>query len=274
MAVAASKLSILRRKARSAVFHARAFAGVGALPHLLIIGAQKSGTTSLFTYLGEHPDVCASRSKEPQYFDRQYCRGEKWYRAHFRPKPHHIIRMEASTHSLFHPLSAQRVRKAIPDAKLIAILRNPVDRAYSQYNQSGGFGFETLSFEDALAAEENRLSGWYEKIEREEVADSLAFRQFSYVTRGLYAEQIERWLRHFPSEQFLFLKAEDMFASPQECLANVHRFLGLRSLPLRDGKPQNQLEYARMDTAVREQLERVFAGPNADLKRLTGIGWP
>jgi hypothetical protein len=259
-----SLMNALGRNVERAVFHARALAGRGAYPNALIIGAMRSGTTSLYTYLAQHPDVCASRLKEPNYFARHYNRGEKWYRALFSPKSHHQVRFEATSYYLFHPLASQRVHAAMPDAKLIAILRNPTARAYSHYQHCVAKGVETLSFEEALAAEKDRLAA----------GKTWDLRHFSYVSRGHYAEQIERWLSLFPREQFLFLKAEEMYADPHACMSLVQRFLGLKAVPLVDVAAKNTREYSSIDPRIRERLDSTFMEPNRKLTQLTGIEWP
>jgi hypothetical protein len=266
-------LSTLRRKANSGAFHARTLFGLGALPNTLLIGAQKSGTTSLFHYLEQHPQICASRSKEPQYFDSQYHRGEKWYRAHFRPRRGETVRIEASPHSLFHPLSPRRVQAAIPGARLIVLLRNPIDRAYSHYHESVSQSAEPLSFRDALAAEPARLADWYEKVERGEARDSPELRDFSYVTRGLYAAQIARWLMPFRREQFLFLRSEEMFEAPQPTLDRVYDSLGIDSIAIGDSRPRRQRRYPPMEADIRSALELTFEASNEELDSLTGITW-
>src|SRR4051812_20031887 len=106
------------------------------LPSVLIIGAQKSGTTSLSSYLVEHPDMLPSLRKEVHYFSFNYERGVNWYRAHF-PYTHHLRRgaltLDATPYYLVHPLVAQRAAQLLPHAKLVVLLRNPVDRALSHY---------------------------------------------------------------------------------------------------------------------------------------------
>ena len=153
------------------------------MPDFIIIGTQKGGTTSLYRYLIDHPNIAPIYIKEPHYFDIHFHKGIGWYRSHFptavekyyarHVEKHDLITGEASPYYLFHPRAPQRVAKTLPKAKLIILLRNPVDRAYSQYqHQLRQPGVEPLSFEEAIAYEEKRLAGEEEKILRDEKYDS------------------------------------------------------------------------------------------------------
>ena len=121
----------------------------GPLPGFLIIGAQKSGTTTLFAMLGTHPQLTRPTDKEVHYFSLHYERGEAWYRRHFKGE----IAFEASPYYIFHPAAPERIRATIPNAKLIAILRDPVQRSISHYFHSVLKGHETLPMLEALHAE-------------------------------------------------------------------------------------------------------------------------
>ena len=132
------------------------------LPSVLIIGAQKGGTTSLFSYLVQHPDVLAPLTKEIHYFDLQYDREDKWYRGHFpfaRRLERGAVTIDASPYYLPHPLVPARAAQLVPEAKLVAVLRDPVDRALSHYHHEVRAGRESLSFADAIDQEAERLAG-------------------------------------------------------------------------------------------------------------------
>src|SRR6478609_8226330 len=132
-----------------------------ALPDFLLIGGQRCGSTSLYTTLCGHPQVLAGAHKEPHFFDNNHLRGEGFYRRLFPLRAHlrarHAITGEATTHYLSHPAVPERVAAMLPDVRLIAILRDPVERAYSHYQRAPRNGREPLSFEQALAAERERL---------------------------------------------------------------------------------------------------------------------
>src|SRR5215213_1565056 len=126
------------------------------LPNFIIIGAQRGGTTSLYRYLTEHPSIGAAYRKEVHFFDRHFDKGMAWYLAHFPARGEFPIVGEASPFYLFHPAVPGRIHAAVPQARFIALLRNPIDRAYSQYHMKSRHDLETLSFEDALAQEGER----------------------------------------------------------------------------------------------------------------------
>jgi Sulfotransferase domain len=264
------------------------------LPAFLIIGAQRAGTTTLYTYLRRHPDVTGPRwadpvvswSKELHFFDENYWRGVEWYRKFFplearqrlmRRLGRDLVPGEGTPYYMFHPAVPARVAETIPDVRLIALLRNPVERAYSHYQLMARSGREKLSFEEALEAEPQRLAGLEEVLmeERPQVGEGgwrrhQHHRHRAYVGRGLYADQLERWLAHFPREQLLVLRSEDFLARPDETYAQVFEFLGLRPWQVRDYEARNTASYAPIDPELRARLEARFAEPNARLARLLG----
>src|SRR5947209_8592328 len=151
---------VLRSTVRA---YGRATVAVRPLPNFLILGAQKAGTTALYAYLRWHPEITGPSFKEVSFFDRHYARGERWYRAHFPARRRPFVG-EASPSYLFHPLVPERVARLLPDARLVAILRNPVDRAFSHYQHEVSLGREPLSFEEAVAHEEERMRGEVERV--------------------------------------------------------------------------------------------------------------
>lgn len=248
---------------------------MNALPDYLIIGTQRGGTTSLYHYLTSHPQVLPPAGKELHFFDIQYDKGLAWYRSQFplESKPGSITG-EASPYYLFHPLVPERVRKTVPDARLIALLRNPVDRAYSHYQMAVRLKAETLSFEEALEREDERLEGEIERI-RNGHYYSYNHQFYSYRSRGLYAEQLEEWRRHFPNEQLLILRSEDFYGDPSTALAHVTDFLGLSRLDAFDATPLNDGVYSPMGEATRKRLADYFEPHNRRLEDFLGMsmGW-
>ena len=148
------------------------------LPDFLIIGTQRGGTTSLYHYLQAHPCLQATTTKEVHFFDRKYHKGLMWYRGHFptvwekacaqQVQKQAFVTGEASPSYLFHPHVYKRVAQALPQVKLIVLLRNPVDRAYSQYYHSIELGHESRSFEEAIRDEQERTAQEREKILKDE----------------------------------------------------------------------------------------------------------
>jgi hypothetical protein len=244
-----------------------ATAGLRPLPDFLILGAQKAGTTALYAYLRWHPQVTGPSFKEVSFFDRHYARGERWYRAHLPIRRSGIVG-EASPSYLFHPLASERVARMLPRARLIALLRNPVDRAFSHYQHEVALGREELSFEDALAREDERMQGELERMLRDPSYFSYAWWNYTYAARGRYAEQLERWLDAFPREQLLVLFTEELAADTAGTYRRVLDFLGVDARGL-DSYPRIfEREYGGMDPATRIRLEGEFAEPNRRLEEL------
>ena len=190
--------------------------GGGKRPDFLVIGTQKGGTTSLYSYLTAHRHVSPALTKEIHYFDFHYGCGDAWYRAHFVPAAWLSARRkmtgEASPGYLFNPYTPARVAAFASEVKLIVMLRHPVERAFSHYQMSVRRGRETLSFGEALDRESERLLGERRQLGSEAAfAQGFSHRNHSYLTRGHYAEQLERWLEHFPREQLLVLESERFF---------------------------------------------------------------
>jgi len=243
------------------------------LPNFLILGAQKAGTTALYAYLRWHPQVTGPSFKEVSFFDRHYARGERWYRAHF-PALRRAAVGEASPSYLLHPLAPERVAGLLPNARLIALLRNPVERAFSHYQYEVSLGREPLSFEDALAAEEERLRGEVERMLRDPTYFSYAWWNYTYLARGRYAEQLERWYAVVPRERLLALFTEELAQDPGGTYRRVLEFLGLEAHELPSYPRIFEREYAHMPVDTRAQLESSFAEPNSRLQALLGRELP
>jgi len=248
-----------------------ATASLRARPTFLVIGAQKAGTTSLHAYLARHPDVLTATRKEVEYFSRHYARGEAWYLAHFplRPRTRRAVG-EASATTLFHPLAHRWVHAFDPQMKLVVVVRDPVDRAYSHYQMEIRWGRETLPFEEALEREERELGAELARIAAEPLTTSPRLLTCSYVARGRYLDQIERWLEVFPREQLFVVTSEELLADPAGVVARISAFLGIRewrdeSYPLRGVK-----EYAPLAAAARARLAKTFEVDNRRLADFLG----
>ena len=263
---------------RNAVWtYGRATASARPLPDFLIIGAQKAGTTALYAYLRRHPAITGPSWKEVSYFDRHYGRGEAWYRGNFpnRVRARGKLVGEASPSYIFHPLGPERVKALVPEARLVALVRHPVDRALSHYHHEVALGREPLRFEDALDAEEDRLRGEEERLAADPSYFSRAWWSHAYKSRGRYAEQLERWLAVFPREQLLILPSEDLGGEPERTHTRVLDFLG--AVPHRlDAYPRvYERQYEAMSPETRERLAAEFEAPNRRLYELLGrdLGW-
>ncbi len=189
------------------------------LPNFIICGAQRAGTTSLFHYLKAHPQVYMAPTKEVHFFDLNYEKGIDWYEKHFRssnPEKYKAVG-EASPFYMYLHEVPERIYRHLPEVKLIFILRNPVDRAYSHYWHEVRMGYEWLTFEEALEKEEERLS----------TGDLHNIRHFSYKDRGKYARQLRNFMKFFSRDQLLILMYDDLKGSPHQVLSRVFEFLGV-----------------------------------------------
>ena len=196
----------------------------GSLPSFLVIGAQRAGTTSLFNYLAAHPQVQPPHSKELQYFSLHYNRGLRWYRGNFPTLAAGEQTFEATPLYLFDERSPARIAADLPDIPLIAMLRDPVKRAYSQYLHNREHGLESLSFADALAAEPERIG---RQADGRVTGSPRMLRVYGYLARGSYAEQLRRWYDHVDRSRLLVLRSEDLYRSPRETYARILDFVGL-----------------------------------------------
>jgi len=249
-------------------------AGLRGMPGLLIIGAQKGGTTSLFNYLAEHPDVRTPLTKEIHFFDLHFGRGRTWYRGRFpyrRQLRDGVLTLDASPYYLTHPLAPARAAELLPNAKLVALLRNPIDRALSHYQHEVRGGRESLSFKEAIAREPERLAGEEVRLANDPTYYSFAHHRYSYLRRGVYVDQLRRWADHFPRSQLLILQSEAMFGDPHEVTGRVLEFLGLRSYRLPRYDRFYPGAYGRdLPTELRRALASFFAPYNQELYRWLG----
>ena len=246
-----------------------------ALPDVVIAGAQKSGTSSLHNYLTQHRGVVAPLRKEVHYFDLNYARGEAWYRAHFGRIGEPGLNLDSSPYYLFHPAVPQRLRALLPAAKLIVLLRDPVRRAYSHYWHVHDAKQERLGFEDAIRAEPERIDRAHAQLAAGTLERSREHQRHSYLARGRYAEQLERWFALFPREQFLVLRFEDLAADPLAVLNTTLAFLGLAPAGRVDLEARHTRSYPPMATATAEALRAYFEPHNRRLEQLLGrpMGW-
>ncbi len=254
---------------------------VGPLPSFLIIGAQRAGTTSLYNYLLDHPQIAPAALKEVHFFDVHFAKGTGWYRDQFRALEEHpdekAITGEASPYYIFHPLAPYRIAELLPNVKIIVLLRNPVDRAISHYHHEVRCGNETLSLAEALAAEEGRLKGEAERIRREPGYRSITHQRHSYRARGCYMDQLETWAKLFPRENILPLLSERFYEAPAIALQQVTDFLGLAPMPERkESFPiHNLASYPELEKEMRDELAAFYKPHNERLAAFLGEspGW-
>ena len=240
------------------------------LPHFIIGGAPRSGTTWLWALANRHPEIgiAQSLSPEPKFFliDDLYERGLQYYsQTWFDPLPQRRLYGEKTTNYFENPLVPERIKNALPAVKLIFMLRNPVDRAYSNYLWSKQNGLETETFQRALALETERESA-YTPAHR-------FSRPFSFFSRGLYAQYLERFHAHFAKEQILVLRAEDVALRASLIAEQFFAFLGLE--PTVDATELGIINAVTdkatpLDAAVRKSLIDRYREPNRHLAKMLG----
>jgi len=249
-----------------------------ALPDFVIIGAQKAGTSSLYFYLSQHPQLLPSFNKEVHFFDGgldpgvdNFEKGILWYRAHFPLRKNigfHQKTFEASPLYIFNPLAPRRIFDIIPQVKIIALLRNPTERAISQYLHEKRKNREPLSIYEALQKEEARLEAVIGKKDYK----NTVFMHHSYKNRGLYKDQLERYLNCFSRDQILVIASELFFANPDVYLKRVFEFVGVDTeCKVKDLRPRN-IANNRSDVApdVYKYLNSFFLPHNQALYELLG----
>ena len=247
-------------------------AGARLAPSFLIAGAQRCGTTSLHKDLAQHPCVLEPiRRKGVHYFDVSYGRGLAWYRGHFPTKRtarrvaeaegvDRVITGEASPYYMFHPLAPERIARDLPGVKIIVMLRDPVERAYSAHAHEYARGFETEPFERALELEPERLAGEAERLAAQPLAHSHAYRHQAYLARGRYIDQIERMAALFGRDRIHVVDSEAFFIDPEPVFTGVCAFLGLAPMIERiTFDKHNARPRTPMPEALRDRLEAYFA---------------
>jgi len=251
------------------------------LPDFYIIGFVKCGTTSMYEYLMQHPCVYPPKGKEISYFDRLYFKGINWYKVGFPFKFHKYIYKnirgkefqtgEATPQYIEHPHALYKLKKLTPNAKFIVLLRNPIDRAFSQHNMNVKNDYEFRNFNDALKHESERIKGRYEKMERDEKYYSWDYEIFGYLEHGIYVNKLKRWMEVFPKEQFFIIQTEEFLRNTREIYQQVLEFLGLPKWPLGEYALYKKRKYKeKMDQDLRKKLGGYFRPHNERLYELIG----
>ena len=231
-------------------------------PDFIILGTQKGGTSSLYSYIAQHPQVLPSVKKEIEFWSWKFDKGIDWYLSHFPslPEGENFITGEACPGYLDFKTAPERLHSAFPDVKLIIILRNPVDRAVSHYHHWVRRNQENLSFEEAIDF----------KLAKIEQTQSLWNKHGNYMCRGAYIEFIKKWMSIFPKEQFLILKSEDFYSNPEKVLTQVFNFLGLPDYKLKEYKKYNSGSYSDIRESTRKRLRDYYQPYNQQLEEYLG----
>lgn len=238
-----------------------------ALPDFIIGGAARSGTTWMCRLLERHPSIALAQpiAPEPKFFlvDDLYGRGLAYYSDRWFASTNRPVRGEKSTNYLDNPVCAERIASALPSVKLIFALRDPVERAYSNYRWSRLNGYEKETFETALMLD---------SIVRTSPALCYA-RPFDYLERGRYAELLLPYFLRFGAKRIMLVRFEDIEHNPRAVAADLHRFLGVaeRAADADALPPVNRAGGTAMSAEARRFLNDYYARPNEALQAFTGV---
>jgi hypothetical protein len=247
-------------------------------PSFIVIGAQRAGTTTLYRVLSEHPAVARPTvSKGIRYFEHEYRRGPRWYAGHFpiialarRKHGPDAVTFESSGYYSFHPLAAGRIARDLPDVKVVMMVREPVERAYSAHRHELARGFETEPFEAALELEEERIAGEVERMVADPTYDSFHHRHHAYLTRSRYSEQIDRFREELGPDRVFVVDADRFFADPAGEFEQLRSWLGLPEWTPGHVEQWNARPRTPMSDELRVRLERHFAPYDARLGEQMG----
>lgn len=255
--------------------------GARMTPSVLIVGAQRCGTTSMFKALRQHPAVLPpALHKGVHYFDMHYDRGPVWYRAHFplranaarvaRAIGESPITVESSPYYMFHPLAARRFTADLPGVRLLVLVRDPVERAYSAHSHESARGFETEPFERAIELEPERLAGQVEALQQDPRGDAYDLQHHGYLTRGRYVEQLRRLESLVGRDRIHVIDSQAFFDAPVEAFARVTDFLGLSSYAGAKFDKHNARRRSPMSEELRTRLTAHFEPYDEELATWLG----
>jgi len=267
------------------------------LPSFIIIGAARSGTTSLYAYLLTHPNVLPAAKKETVFFNYAYHKNLDWYRIYFPTiseienakklkKQKIMISGEATPSYFIDPLIPKQISHDLPNVKLIILLRNPIERALSHFHHNVLLGIEKLSFEQAIKQENERINKSFDELKNEKIFKNENFASyfiklltlkpkdyfnFSYLHTGKYFEHLKNWTEIFSKKQLLIIKSEDLFNEPKDVFTQVQEFLGLPYYDIKQYGRHWEIKYEEMDGVLRKNLQKFYESYNSKLYEYLGI---
>lgn len=236
------------------------------LPDFVGIGTQKGGTTSLHMLLSQDARIGLPKKKELHYFDQENLGKIEEYAKEFEDVSERKVIGEITPYYMFHPKAAERIKQAVPDTKIIALLRDPIERTISQYFHAKRSGYENLEIEDALKKEKERLLS----------GSMYSHQKHSYIHRSMYEKQLETYEKLFPTENILIIKSEDLFIDTDKVWGRIETLLGLnhsmkkRILPkANSGKGESR----EVSSTLRAKLRIILEPTYVAMKKKYGIEW-
>ena len=248
---------------------------IRVLPDFLVIGAKRCGTTSLFYHLPEHPCISKSPHDNMGFFNDNFHLGVNWYKSFFptiftrnkiKSEFGKFLAFDVTTTYMEEESTANNVYQIKPNMKIIVILRNPVDRAYSQYHLNLREKAEKRSFEDAMEENMNELNK--ESYERYEIKPKFSVEENNYLKKGLYAQQLRHWLNIFPMESMLILSTEEFESNQQVIYNKIFEFLNISQFEVKNTEKMEKGSYPQMKSETRSLLLDYFRSYNKELFRL------
>ena len=247
------------------------------LPDFLVIGIGRGGTTSCFHYLSQHPSIIGSAYEEIGFFDENFHLGLNWYRSMFptkflkkkiAKKFGKSLTYDVTPSYIWKPWVARRIKELFPGIKLIAILRNPVDKAYSHYHLTIRSNNEKLTFEEAVMRDMKTFSDLVNSDSK--INDDYFKNQIknSYLGRGFYAQQLETWFELFDRKQILILTSEELSTETNKTMNKIFKFLDLPNYEIPDIVKRNTANYSNMKMDTRKKLTSFFGKYNQELFKL------
>ena len=245
------------------------------LPQCFVIGVVRSGTTSLYHYLSQHPSIAPAAYDELGYFDDNYHLGVNWYKSLFPTKftKNRIIKKhgkfltyDVTPFYIYNPLVAKRIFESFPKAKIISNLRNPIDRAYSNYNDALEMGDIKIPFDEVVQIAMDEIDKNKSKINNEAYIVDTFYENI--LARGFYADQLKIWFKKFQKNQLLMVQSEDLAQKTDQILTKIFEFLDLPYFKIKDLTKQNKREYPPMKAETRKLLIEFYRPYNEKLYNL------
>jgi hypothetical protein len=249
------------------------------LPDFFVIGSGRTGTTSLYHYLDQHPSLSKSAYDELGYFDDNYHLGLNWYRSLFpsiftkyliKLKTNNFMTYDVTPSYVRRPWNAKRIKKLFPDTKLIVILRNPVDRTYSHYHLAEQFG-ETRTFEEIVKEDMDNILNWNVDLKDDNYFANKV--EKSFLARGFYAEQLSIWFKLFSKNQIMIVSSEQLASDTKNTMNSIFQFLNLPKFEIPNTKKVNVSQYSKMNSSTRKLLINFFKPYNKSLYNFLNVNF-
>ena len=257
---------------------------VRVLPNFFVIGPGRTGTTSLYHYLDQHPCITKSAYDELGYFDDNFHLGFNWYRSLFptkftqqkiESKYKKFLTYDVTPGYIRRPWAARRISSYFPNTKLISVLRNPVDKTYSHYNLGVNGGNEKRSFEEVIKYDLKQLENFSDSYSKTSDDYFKNVIENSFVARGFYLEQLDIWFKLFPKKQILIIKSEDLANRTTEVVKDIFNFLMLPEYKIKNVSKHRVSDYSKMNSSTRKTLVEFFKPYNKKLYEFLDrdFGW-